>query len=176
MKGKCIFITGGARSGKSRLAEEMAAASGQPVLYVATARAGDDEMRARINAHRARRPVTWRTLEIERGLADGLRQDSGREAIILIDCLTLLASNIMGAVATAEFATIADREIDNLITYIKESPATYIIVSSEVGLGLVPEYPASRQYRDVLGQANEKMAAAADEAYLAVAGLKLRLK
>jgi adenosylcobinamide kinase / adenosylcobinamide-phosphate guanylyltransferase len=174
--GKCIFIIGGARSGKSRLAEEMAASLDDQVLYVATAAAGDGEMRARIAAHRARRPAQWRTLEIETNVAAGLKRDGGSGMVIIIDCLTLLVSNIMGVAGEIDFAGEADKEINELMSYINESTGTFIIVSSEVGLGLVPEYPSARQYRDVLGRANEQVAAAAAEVYLMVAGLRLRLK
>ena len=175
--GKCIFILGGTRSGKSRLAEETAAILSERVLYLATASPGDDEMRRRIAAHIKRRPRQWRTLERQTDIAAALRRDGGDESVIIVDCLTLLLSNLLGTLPDpADFEESAVAEVAALLTLARQSKATFIIVSSEVGLGLVPENAAGRRYRDALGQINQMAAEAADEVYLMVAGQKLRLK
>jgi adenosylcobinamide kinase/adenosylcobinamide-phosphate guanylyltransferase len=167
---------GGARSGKSAFAERLAAESGAPVVYVATATAGDDEMAERIAMHRAQRPVSWRTLEIPVGVADGVaaelreRSSVGTVAIVLED-LTLLLSNLMGADETAAEGR-AIEEVKALLAL----PADVILVSNEVGLGVVPPYPLGRRFRDALGRLNQSAAAACDEVYMLFAGLPLQLK
>lgn len=175
--GKCIFILGGTRSGKSRLAEETAAILSERVLYLATAAPGDAEMRRRIAAHVKRRPRRWRTLEQQTDIAAALRRDGGSEEVVIVDCLTLLLSNLLGALPNpADFEDAAVAEAAALLALARQSEAAFIIVSSEVGLGLVPDNAAGRHYRDVLGQVNQLAAETADEVYLMVAGQKLRLK
>ena len=177
---RLTLILGGARSGKSAYAQHLAAERGNDVLYVATAEAGDDEMAARIAAHRAERPAHWRTLEAPRQVGSAIRVVAGDAGVVLIDCLTLLASNVIAplpepvTVVAAESALNA--EVDELLAAYSESEAEWIVVSNEVGLGLVPPFPLGRAYRDALGRANQRLAAAADEVLFMVAGLPMRVK
>ena len=177
---KLILLLGGARSGKSTLAERMAAdLGGDEVLFIATAQAFDDEMRERIAVHRQSRRAGWTTLEAPVHVADELRQVELRPVIVL-DCITLLASNVLLTLpeecspADATAAVLA--EIDVLIAFLKNTDVTWIVVSNEVGLGVVPPYRLGRLYRDALGAANQKLAQAADEVLLLVAGLPWRLR
>ena len=177
------LVLGGARSGKSSHAESLAAAQGGEVIYVATAEAWDDEMRRRIEAHKAQRPAHWRTVEAPRhpGPAVAAALPAGpAAAVVLVDCLTLLANNIL--IALPEGAGEADAtaalmaEVDELLAAYAQSSAHWIIVSNEVGLGIVPAYPLGRLYRDALGRANQHIAAAADTVLFMVAGIPLRVK
>ncbi len=178
------LITGGARSGKSRFAQERAAASGKRVLFVATAEAGDDEMRARIDAHRARRPADWRTLEAPSHVGSAVAADIGDVELVIIDCVTLLLSNVVGAWLSADGLHVdfphaeesVTREIDELLDCLKATRADFLIVTNEVGLGIVPDNELGRAYRDLLGAANQRLAATADQVYLLVSGLPVRLK
>jgi adenosylcobinamide kinase/adenosylcobinamide-phosphate guanylyltransferase len=177
---KNVLLTGGARSGKSRLAQELAAKAGGQVLFVATATAGDDDMRKRIEEHRKTRPNDWKTLEVTTHLGSQIAKNSVGFKTIIIDCITLLINNIFeqcGPNAKAEAvekAVIA--EIDELIACMKKSRAKFIIVTNEVGLGIVPGDPVSRLYRDLLGKANQMLAFSVDEVYLLVAGIEIPVK
>ncbi len=182
MTRKLTLILGGARSGKSALAQKMAAEGGRTVLYVATATAGDEEMAARIAAHRAERPAHWRTLEAPLRVGAAIAAataDAGPE-LVLVDCLTLLANNVLGrlpeTISASEAEAALAAEVDGLLAAYEAGSAVWIIVSNEVGLGLVPPYPLGRLYRDALGRANQRLAAAADEVLFMVAGLPLALK
>jgi len=172
------LILGGARSGKSRFAQELARKLGKKVLFVATGEPLDEEMRARIDTHKKSRPVSWRTLEVPTNLAKALRSKIRDVDLVVIDCITLLVSNLMGDantdVSTWEKKVAA--EIKNLIALLRDSKANFIIVSNEVGLGLVPTTPIGRAYRDILGMANQMLAQNADEVYLMVAGIPIVLK
>lgn len=180
------LILGGARSGKSTHAEQLAAAQGGRVLYVATAQAWDDEMAARIAHHRAARPADWRTLEAPQAVGAAIRAATAEDVaadgvdVVLLDCLTLLANNVIGALpdgAAVEAAESALRaEIDALLAAYSAGSASWIVVSNEVGLGIVPAYALGRVYRDALGRANQQLAAAADHVLLMVAGLSMQVK
>ncbi len=180
MAKRLILILGGARSGKSRLAERRARELGGPVLYVATAEAKDDEMRARIAAHRQQRPADWRTLEAPRRVAQRIANCGIEHDILILDCVTLLTSNLLLDMPETTPPADADaailREIDDLLAMHQRSEATWLLVSNEVGMGLVPPNKLGRLYRDVLGRANQRLAESADEALLLVAGLPWRLK
>jgi len=181
MNKEIILILGGARSGKSAYAEQLAVESGGSVLYVATATAGDAEMAARIAAHKAARPATWRTLEAPLHVAQHLQTDIPTAGLILIDCITLLASNVLFSlpepVSEAGFQAALGQEISDIIRSFESSTArTLVIVSNEVGLGLVPEYELGRLYRDGLGRANQQIAHLSQTVWLMVAGLPLRVK
>lgn len=162
------LVLGGARSGKSRYAERLIAAYPPPWTYVATAQAGDEEMATRIKAHRSRRGADWRTIEAPRDLAAALA--SCRNKPVLIDCLTLWLSNLMLADADIE------REIDGLEKSTKAANAPVVLVSNEVGSGIVPEHPLGRRFRDLQGILNQRMAARANCVVLMVAGLPLAVK
>jgi adenosylcobinamide kinase / adenosylcobinamide-phosphate guanylyltransferase len=161
-----VLVLGGARSGKSTFAEQLAASLEAPVLYVATATAVDDEMAARIALHRAHRPPEWRTHETTRSL----RVPLGEARTVLVEDLTLLLSNLMER--GGEFEADACAEVDALLTL----DANVILVSNEVGMGIVPGTPLGREFRDALGRLNQHVAARVEEAYFLVAGLPLRLK
>lgn len=172
------LILGGARSGKSRFAQELAAKPGKRVLFVATAEALDEEMSARIESHKNVRPATWRTLESPRNIARALKRETGDARVIIIDCITLLVSNLMGE-KEPEAEILEKRvntEIENLVKFMKKTKADFIVVSNEVGLGLVPVYPSSRVYRDALGMANQTLAKHADVVYFMMAGIAIPLK
>jgi len=176
-----VLILGGARSGKSAFAERLARERGGATLYVATAEAGDEEMACRIAAHRAARPLDWRTLEEPLTPAARLAEDGALTGVatVLLDCLTLLVSNLLLAHEEEGEEGVAlrvDAEIDALLQRFDEAPAGWVLVSNEVGLGLVPPYPLGRIYRDLLGRVNQRIAARADRVYLLVAGLPLDLK
>ena len=187
---RLMLILGGARSGKSGYAESLAAriAANRPVLYVATATAEDDEMRARIERHRVARPHHWLTVEAPRDPANAIREQAahGDIPVILLDCVTLLVSNLLLDGAHADFdeqrfdASAAEARATTAIAALlaawRETHATLILVSNEVGMGLVPPYPLGRVYRDVLGRINAALAREADAVLLMVAGLPIELK
>ena len=181
---KNILITGGARSGKSHFAQELALRSGKPVLFVATAVAGDEEMRRRIEEHRRARPATWSTLEVTTNVGNQIRQKIGGAQVVIVDCITLLISNIFGQYVdqTGEHidASLAEKEvtseISELVECINRLDASFIMVTNEVGMGLVPANKMGRLYRDLLGKANQLLAQQSDEVYLMAAGLPVKIK
>ncbi len=177
---RLTLILGGARSGKSTYAQRLAAEHGEVVVYVATAEAGDTEMADRIATHRAERPVHWQTIEAPRAIGSAIRSGTGQADVILIDCLTLLANNVIvplpESVTAQEAEAALSAEIEELLGAYDQSAAEWIIVSNEVGLGLVPPYPLGRVYRDALGRANQRLATVADEVLFMVAGLPLKVK
>lgn len=175
---RLTFVLGGARAGKSALALRLAERAMGGVLFVATAEPYDDDMVTRIARHRAERPAAWSTLEEPRALVPALAAlDLDRYPVVVIDCLTLWVSNLLLAHEDDPEveAMIVARARELLATHAAHE-ATWIVVSNEVGLGVVPPSPLGRRYRDALGRVNQLFAAAADEAYLVVAGLALDLK
>jgi len=172
-----ILILGGARSGKSEYAQQLAGQLGHRVLYVATATAGDEEMEARIAVHRASRPPHWRTLEAPTGVGEALEEAIGDAEVVVLDCLTLLVSNLMtGEPEQEALEKQVLAELKALLEVYAAHEATFIVVSNEVGMGIVPAYPMGRVYRDVLGRANQWLAARADKVILLIAGLPIELK
>ena len=176
-----ILVLGGARSGKSAFAERLAALrqaqSGGRVLYVATAEALDADMERRIANHRQQRPPEWDTLEEPQHLASALPDALQGYDTCLLDCLTLWVSNML---LSMEDNPNSEREIlaaaHNLMEAYEQSPATWIVVSNEVGLGVVPPSRLGAAYRDALGRVNQAVAARADKVYFMVAGLALEMK
>lgn len=166
--GMSILITGGARSGKSRIAEGWATRDGA-AIYIATCRAKDSEMTERVAEHRARRGPEWKTLEEPIDLASALDSTDG-QGTRLVDCLTLWLANLM------EDGHDWHSAVEDLVRSLHRQASPVIIVSSEVGSGIVPESPLAREFRDALGLANQAIADAADEVYLAVAGHPLKVK
>jgi adenosylcobinamide kinase/adenosylcobinamide-phosphate guanylyltransferase len=170
---KSILITGGARSGKSQFAQKLAIEAGGKVLFIATAEAKDEAMRLRIEAHRESRPAGWKTLEAPLGVSEIIAQQIGEAEIVVIDCITMLVANIMLQGRGEELVL---KEIEALINQMDRLGATFILVTNEVGLGIVSDNELSRRYRDCLGRANQILAQHADEVYLMVAGIPVRLK
>jgi adenosylcobinamide kinase/adenosylcobinamide-phosphate guanylyltransferase len=163
-----VLYLGGARSGKSRLALERAAAAPGPVVFVATGEPGDAEMAERIERHRADRPAPWQTVEEPVEVERALRA-AAPDATIVLDCLSLWVANMLDTHPVEERGAAAAAAAAS-------RPGLTIAVSNEVGLGLVPMHPVGRRYRDALGRVNALWADAADEAYFVVAGRALRLQ
>lgn len=171
---RITLVTGGARSGKSGYAIARAAEyRGGRRFFVATAQALDDEMRARIEHHRTRRPRDFQTLEEPLNVVATLAALKDRADVVALDCLTLWVSNLM-AIYTTDTAVLA--EADSLATLLRETSFLSVVVTDEVGAGIVPDNPVARRFRDLLGWTNQKVAAVADEVVLMVAGQPLRVK
>lgn len=164
------LILGGARSGKSALAERRALDSGLDVVYVATAAAGDGEMAERIRHHRERRPAHWTTVEAQVGLADALAREALDERLLVVDCLTLWLGNLL------DDAEALAAERDALLACLPRLAGRVVLVSNEVGLGIVPDNPLARRFRDEAGRLNQAVAAACDRVTFVAAGLPLTLK
>ncbi len=185
---RLILILGGARSGKSTFAERLAAQSGKRVAFIATATASDEDMQDRIMRHRASRPTEWKTIEEPLDLVAALQEASKEADILLLDCMTLWLSNWMGQSAfTSETDNIvlensatesALAATETLLAAVKtlDVGKTVLVVSNEVGLGIVPMHPLSRAYRDTLGWVNQRIAQDAERVYLMVAGLAVDIK
>ncbi len=174
------LILGGARSGKTSYAQEQARQIGGNVFYVATAAAGDDEMRMRIEAHRAAWPAEWQTLEATLQVGEALISNQVRTEVVIVDCVTLLVSNVLLSFSeNAAFDEVRQKvqaEIDALLKAHSKIGGQWFIVSNEVGLGLVPPYPLGRFYRDLLGWANQTLARTADRVIFMVAGIPTVIK
>jgi len=189
-----ILILGGARSGKSAFAERVAASSGRTVTYIATATAGDDEMRTRIAHHRASRPREWHTIEEPLDLAGAVRQAYRFADVLLLDCVTLWLGNMLSQepgqrenddksieelrITSNLFDEACLKQVEALLAVVQsaEPNKTLIVVTNEVGLGVVPAYPLGRVYRDTLGYVNQRLAQAADRVYLMMAGMAVDIK
>ena len=190
--GRLTLILGGARSGKSTFAEQRARElGGESVLYVATSEMKDDEMQQRVAKHRAERLTAWGTLEAPRNVAQALQQDGSKAKVILLDCITFLVANHLMDAAAPKDNPFDDpsadpfdpqieadvvTEVEALVTYVQQSEVDLIVVSNEVGLGVVPPYELGRAYRDILGRANQILARHADEVQLLVAGIPMKVK
>ena len=166
------FILGGARSGKSRLALTLAGRA-LPKAFVATGEPGDEEMAARIRKHRQDRDLSWETREIPIDVSGWLKSKGGLYKTVVIDCLTLWLSNLLGS-GLQEPQVLSS--IDELMRSARMVPGTVVFVSNEVGMGIVPGDAMTRQFRDLAGAMNQRVAAAADAVYLSVSGLPMQLK
>lgn len=168
---KLVFITGGARSGKSGFALREASNHPGKKAFLATAEASDEEMRERIERHRRDRGEGWKTYEERLGIAGVLRRIDGEYPVIVIDCLTLWLSNVM------ESGLDSEVEIENLVSSLSNlRSSTVYVVSNEVGMGIVPVNELARRFRDEAGMLNRKVAALADEVCLMVAGIPVKIK
>ena len=188
MAKKFILILGGARSGKSRFAQRLAEKLGTKVVFVATAEPLDEEMALRIEEHKRVRSKSWRTLEVRSKVGQKLAGQIDNAEVVLLDCITLLVSNLLTSSCHCEQseaipeATTTDpekevmAEIEDLIKCIDRYEGNFIVVSNEVGLGLVPENRLARVYRDLLGRANQLLAEHADEVYFMVSGIPVKIK
>jgi adenosylcobinamide kinase/adenosylcobinamide-phosphate guanylyltransferase len=178
--GQLTLVLGGARSGKSDFVVHLAQGlGGEQVLFVATASVGDEEMRRRIESHRQTRPKGWRTVEIQRDVGPVILTHAGGARVVILDCLTvLLANRLMEAddplSPGAEEKVTA--EVEGLLACADRLEGRLVVVSNEVGLGVIPVSPLGRAYRDLLGRANQALARAADEVYFLTAGLPQQIK
>lgn len=172
MEKKICFITGGARSGKSSFAEKRANKVSGNRAYIATAQALDAEMAAKIEKHKRDRGGIWDTFEEPLAVAELLKKLNNKYDVVLLDCLTLWLSNVM---ARSKDDDIHSRS-DELVGAVAGFDGVCIVVSNEVGLGIVPDNPLARKFRDCAGMLNQKMAQAADEVYFTAAGIPVRIK
>ncbi len=177
--GQLIFILGGARSGKSLFAQRVAKKAeeerGGKVIYLATGSAGDEEMQERIEKHRRSRSSNWKTVEAPLDVSAGIAKEGKESSAVIVDCITLLITNFFLSDAGDTEGRIFT-EIENIIKSARNVEADVIIVSNEVGMGIVPESQMGRRFRDIAGRAHQCLAEAADEVYLMTAGLPQRLK
>jgi adenosylcobinamide kinase / adenosylcobinamide-phosphate guanylyltransferase len=172
-QGSVTLVLGGARSGKSRYAQQLAEQSRQ-VVFVATAKASDDEMAAKIERHRVERPQEWRTIEEPLDLPKVLAENALGTEVIVVDCLTIFAANLLEV--EGEHNEAIERRVEGLCEALRTAQCNVVLVSNEVGSGVVPEYAVGCRYRDLLGEINQKVARVADDVVLMVAGLPLALK
>jgi adenosylcobinamide kinase/adenosylcobinamide-phosphate guanylyltransferase len=172
MKHRFILVTGGTRSGKSRFAVDLAKGFGRNIVYLATCNAADREMRQRISHHRRQRPAHWRTIEHPADPAKAITQLNGKSEGLILDCLTMYVSQFL--VAGRSDAMI-QQHVRRLCHAIRCASYPVIVVTNEVGSGVVPEFPMGRRFRDLAGLANQTAAACADEVYFLVAGIPMRL-
>lgn len=178
-----ILVLGGARSGKSTFAQRLAVESGRSVAFIATATASDDEMRERIAHHRAARPAEWQTIEEPLDIVRAVQEAATIADVLLLDCITLWLANWMTREDTVLPASKLQDDnaltaINALLDVVAKLPTgkTLIVVTNEVGLGIVPDHPLGRIYRDTLGYVNQHLAGTADRVYLMVAGLAVDIK
>lgn len=180
-----ILITGGARSGKSRLAEQFAAEQGDNVLYIATSIVTDEEMAQRIAIHQQTRPATWQTHEGFSQLGNVIRDRGAEHDAIMLECITTMITNLMfentGDIPaeTMDFTALESKinhQVDALLDSCRLCPCPVYIVTNEVGFGIVPENLLARRFRDIAGRVNQRLAAFADEVYLVVSGIELKMK
>lgn len=184
--GGIIMITGGARSGKSTFAEELAKKAGNNVIYIATSIPFDDEMKDRIKKHKQQRPSNWETVETYKDIDLQLQGKLDGKDAVLLDCITIMVSNLMlekaydwEGMAVDEINAVEDKvrmEIEKLISAAQNSPIPFIIVTNELGMGVVPPTELGRAVRDIAGRANQMLARAASEVYLCVSGIPVRIK
>jgi adenosylcobinamide kinase / adenosylcobinamide-phosphate guanylyltransferase len=184
--GKLTLVTGGARSGKSTFAEKLASSFGHKVLYVATSIPFDDEMKLRIKKHREQRPSEWKTIESYRDMDRIIGESLEDRECVLLDCVTIMISNIMldcfydwdniKASQIDEAEKVVRCEIGKLLHIIEVSCVPFIVVTNEVGMGIVPEYSSARAFRDFAGRANQMLAEKAQEVYLCVSGINVKIK
>jgi adenosylcobinamide kinase/adenosylcobinamide-phosphate guanylyltransferase len=171
--GKITFILGGARSGKSRFAVKLAQGNGRKVAFIATCLPLDSEMKKRIGIHKKTRPSHWRTFEAPRDISSLLKQIGHKFETIIIDCLTLLVSNLL---LKGLDGTDIESRVNKILRSLKKIKAKAIIVSNETGLGIVPENKLARDFRDISGRINQTVASKSDEVIFMLAGLPLKIK
>ncbi len=170
--GKIIFILGGSRSGKSNYALSLARRH-KNCAFIATAKPQDTEMKKRIKMHRENRPKHWETFEEEKDIAARLKNIGDKFECIVIDCLTLLVSNLL---CSKKGVCLIENEIKEMLLVIKKIKAKTIIVSNEVGLGIVPANKLARDFRDIAGRVNQITAQAANEVYFLISGIPVKIK
>ncbi len=178
--GNITLILGGARSGKSAYAQKLAEESGQSVTFLATAQALDEEMSTRIQKHKSERPAHWQTMEVPLDISSHIKEIQSE--VVLLDCITLFISNLLmefvkdDLVEEAPFLQAVQKEMEKLLLELRASKQDWMIISNEVGLGLVPPYQMGRVYRDGLGWANQRLAREAHKVVFMVAGIPMLVK
>ena len=177
---KLIFVSGGARSGKSSFVQNWAIKNGNKVLFIATAERSDEEMSERIDVHINSRPQSWETIEIPLNISKSFKKKHQKFDTVIVDCINLLASNALLKLPQNSTQQESDKailfQIEDLLNQYKNSSATWLIVTNEVGLGLVPPYKLGRLFRDSLGRANQKLAKISDVMIFMVSGIPLYIK
>lgn len=184
--GHLVVVTGGARSGKSSFAEVLAKDYKCDVIYIATSIPFDDEMKIRIKKHIEQRPKDWKTIEAYRDIDEHLAQEKNSSSVFLLDCITIMITNIM-LETPIDWDSASDKEIDyvenevkiqieKVLKAAKEIDSTFILVTNEIGMGIVPENKLSRIFRDIAGRMNQILAKSADEVYLCVSGIPMKIK
>ncbi|CUH94014.1 hypothetical protein P22_0076 [Propionispora sp. 2/2-37] len=177
---RIILITGGARSGKSAFAEKYAGDAGSSIAYIATAQIYDEEMAQRVRLHRQRRPDSWITFEAPYNAENALEKALQQAGVVLFDCLTLYTSNLLLAEQApkdnGKRAAYILEKIDILLKTARSGKGTVVFVTNEVGCGIVPDNALAREYRDIAGWVNQKVAELAQEVYLVVSGIPLPIK
>ncbi len=171
--GKIIFILGGARSGKSRYAVKVAKGIGERVAFIATCEPKDYEMKKRIRLHKASRPKSWKSLDAHNLELSLLKEACAKFNVIVIDCLTLLVSNL---ILSGFKEKVIEKKIKSALQILSKSPVNCIIVSNEVGLGIVPDNKMARNFRDIAGRVNQIVADKADTVFFMVSGIPLKIK
>lgn len=182
-----VLITGGARSGKSTYAEKLAKEEKSGVLYIATSIPFDDEMKDRVKKHKERRPSTWHTFEGYKNLKQVFYNEEMQFGTILLDCITIMVTNLMFDIAGDSFDALNNEAIDTMESEIlqevadficegEKSSKTIIIVTNEIGSGIVPEYKMARVFRDIAGRVNQYIASRAKEVHLVVSGIPIKIK
>lgn len=184
--GELILVTGGARSGKSAFAEMKVTEFGQNVTYIATAKPADDEMLLRVEKHKKQRPSNWKTVEIFSNMVEKIKELNIESEAILLDCVTIMVSNIFfendvdwNALNRLEIESIEkklDETIHEIICELIKLPVPIVVVTNELGMGIVPDNKLSRIYRDVAGKANQAFAEYAKEVYFCVSGIPMCIK
>lgn len=185
--GKCILITGGARSGKSSFSEELAKTYGDKILYIATAVSFDDEMEVRIRKHKERRPKSWATIENYKSIAEIINSGKDKYQCVLLDCITVMLTNLLLEYFDYNTDSLTIKDYDEVEKYlvgkiykmtdaIENADIDTIIVTNEVGWGIVPENLMSRAYRDICGRVNQILGRKANEVYLVVSGIPAKIK
>lgn len=186
MKG-ITYVTGGARSGKSTFAEKYIVEKKLPRVYIATAIPFDNEMKIRVAKHREQRGKNWLTIEGYKGLRGKLEKNLGDEKIILMDCLTNMVSNLMIMEKEYDWDNITKKELESLeekikdevtevLDFVEERELELVVVSNELGMGLVPPYALGRHFRDIAGRMNQLVASRSASAYLIVSGISMKIK
>jgi len=195
--GKLCLITGGARSGKSRFAEKMASDLNESVLYIATSIVFDEEMKDRVKKHRLQRPSNWETFEGYKNLAPEVLKADKKHKGILLDCATIMMTNLLFDIVGTTFDDFSDaaniteiitnerlaeieakiiKEFEAFIGAVKKTDITAIVVTNEIGFGVVPETVLGRVFRDIAGRVNQYIAGRAEEVYLVVCGIEMKIK
>lgn len=171
--GKLIFVTGGCKSGKSKFAVSIAKKTKGKILFIATCIPKDKEMKERVKLHKLERPKNWDTIEEEKNVSDLIKKVKDKYSCIIIDCLTILISNFLLEGKNKKYI---EKEVEKIARISRESNAEVIIISNEVGSGIVPENKIAREFRDIAGIANQKLAEFANGVYLVVSGIPIKIK